>query len=88
MPAIRLTNGNETFLLASVSSDNRGAVHGQDCHGAGYTRCDIGCCEHEHAPADAMVWHDDEHTEELWQVDDGEGLREDPGRQLKPATGQ
>lgn len=67
MENIRLTNGNETFLLGSVSNDNLGPVHAQDCRGAGYTRCDI-VCEHEFAPQGATVWHDDEHTEELWEV--------------------
>lgn len=66
---LRLTNGTETFLLGStVMSDEKGAIHGFDSRGASYTRCDVSVCDHEHAPAGATVWHDDENTEELWQA--------------------
>lgn len=64
---VRLSNGNETFLLGSVTSDNHGPVHGKDSRGSGYTRCD-GACQHEYAPEGASVWHDDKHTEELWEA--------------------
>lgn len=64
---LRLTNGNETFLLSQVVSDNLGAVHALDCRGAGYSRCEAGC-GHDFAPEGATVWHDDGHTEELWEV--------------------
>lgn len=69
MTNIRLTNGTETFLLGSVIEDERGAAHAKDNRGSGYSRCDAGACEHEHAPEGAAVWHDDEHTEELWVVE-------------------
>jgi hypothetical protein len=65
MENIRLTNGTETFLLGSIIQDEAGPVHGADSRGSGYTRCDS-VCEHEHAPANVPVWHDDENTEELW----------------------
>lgn len=68
MENIRLTNGKETFMLGSDPvCDNRGPLHGKDSRGSGYTRCDIGC-QHEYAPEGATVWHDDEHTEELWEA--------------------
>jgi hypothetical protein len=67
MENVRLSNGNENFLLGSVTSDNLGPIHGLDSRGFGYTRCDAPC-DHEHAPEGATVWHDDEHTEELWEV--------------------
>lgn len=62
---IRLSNGNETFLLDSVIEDERGPVHAKDCRGCGYTRCDIGC---DHGTKQSF-WHDDEHTETLWMVE-------------------
>ena len=69
MENIRLTNGDETFLLGSILEDAKGAVHGTDSRGCGYTRCDIGDCDHaEHKPFDAVAWHDDENTETLWEV--------------------
>ena len=69
MENIRLTNGDETFLLGSILEDEKGAVHGTDSRGCGYTRCDIGDCDHaEHKPFDAVAWHDDENTETLWEV--------------------
>ena len=64
---LRLTNGNETFMLSQIVSDNLGPIHAADCKGAGYSRCEAHC-EHEFAPQGATVWHDDEHTEELWEV--------------------
>jgi hypothetical protein len=67
MENIRLTNGNETFLLGSVLEDERGPVHAKDSRGSGYTRCDIGC-DHDEAPEGASVWHDDENTETLWEI--------------------
>lgn len=66
MENVRLTNGTETFLLGSILEDEQGAVHGQDSRGSGYTRCDVGACDHDHAPAASTVWHDDQHTETLW----------------------
>lgn len=66
MKNIRLTNGNETFLLESVIEDERGPVHAKDSRGSGYTRCDIGDCDHDELGA--TVWHDDECTETLWEV--------------------
>ena len=64
---MKLTNGPETFELHQIIYDNSGAAHGEDKNGSGYRRCDLGAsCEHEHAPANATVWHDDEFTEELW----------------------
>ncbi len=76
MENIRLTNGNETFLLGFVIEDERGPVHANDSRGSGYTRCDLGAsCDHdgERVWADGsvterQVWHDDEHTEMLWRV--------------------
>ena len=73
MDNVRLTNGNETFLLGSVASDNLGAaVHGKDSRGAGYTRCDTPTCDHHtdslHDEAQVVFWHDDENTETLWEV--------------------
>lgn len=63
---VRLTNGEQTFTLSALTEDENGPVHGVDKWGSGYTRCDGYACEHEHAPTGATVWHDDEHTEELW----------------------
>lgn len=69
MKNIRLTNGNETFLLGSVIEDEKGAICGCDSGGSGYTRCDIATCDHaEHKPVDAIAWHDDENTETFWEV--------------------
>ena len=72
MDNTRLTNGNETFLLGSILEDEQGAVHGQDSRGSGYTRCDIGTCDHHtdspHDEAPVVFWHDDENTETLWEV--------------------
>ncbi len=65
---VRLTNGEETFMLGSILEDKLGAVHGNDSRGAGYTRCDGYNCAHEQAPNGVNVWHDDEHTEELWEA--------------------
>lgn len=63
---VQLTNGNEVFTLRSITEDKNG-LHGTDIHGSVYTKCSI-ACEHEFAPAGAIVWHDDAHTEELWEV--------------------
>ena len=71
MENIRLTNGDETFMLGSILEDERGAVHGMDSRGSGYTRCDFSDCDHDQynaRPSDAAIWHDDEHTETLWEV--------------------
>ncbi len=65
---VRLTNGDETFLLGSILEDEKGAVHGEDSRGAGYTRCDIGACDHADKPFSAIAWHDDNFTETLWEV--------------------
>ena len=62
MTQIILTNGTETFPITLDCAND----HGRDSHGAGYTRCDIGC-DHSQVPAGASVWHDDEHTETLWR---------------------
>lgn len=54
-----LTNGDQTFAV----------VDGKDKNGAGYSPCALGAsCEHPSAPEGATVWHDAEHTEELWEV--------------------
>lgn len=56
---IMLTNGAETFAVRD----------GKDKNGSLYRRCEFGVwCSHEHAPAGAIVWHDDAHTEELWEA--------------------
>jgi hypothetical protein len=60
---IRLTNGTYTFTVISDTP-----THGNDKRGSGYARCETPTCDHEHAPAGAIVWHDDEHTEELWEA--------------------
>ena len=81
MENVRLTNGVETFTLGSILEDEKGPVHGKDSRGSGYTRCDIGC-DHEALrtmttsktrsyhlmPDEPKVWHDDQHTETLWEV--------------------
>ena len=64
---MKLTNGDETFTLCEVISDNQGPAHGNDSMGAGYSRCSAHGCEHSFAPEGATVWHDDEFTEELWE---------------------
>jgi len=63
---IRLTNGNETFMCNVIDFDNKGAIRAMAIDGSHYTRCEVGCEHHESVPADAQVWHDDEHTEDLW----------------------
>lgn len=63
---LHLTNGSERFMLSQITSDNNGPAHGLDSRGSGYSRCDIGC-DHEPAPESARVWHDEEHTETLWE---------------------
>lgn len=70
MDKIRLTNGEEAFSLTSILEDEKGPVHGKDPSGSGYTRCDLGDCDHdeyEDRPSDAQVWHDDECTETFWE---------------------
>jgi hypothetical protein len=68
MENIRLTNGTETFMLGSILEDEKGAVHGKDSRGSGYTRCDTPTCDHSDLPVYAAnVWHDDENTETLWE---------------------
>lgn len=70
MKNVTLTNGEEKFLLGSIIEDEKGAVHGIASDGSGYTRCDIGDCDHEEheMPVGAVRWHDDESTETLWEV--------------------
>jgi hypothetical protein len=68
MTEIKLTNGTETFLCGRVTEDQYGAIHALDCRGMGYTRCDTGCCSDD-IPSGAIGWHDDEHTETLWELD-------------------
>lgn len=65
---LRLTNGTESFALYEVTRDKLGPLHGKDAHGYAYTRCNATACEHEHAPKSAIVWHDNEHTEEVWEA--------------------
>lgn len=64
---MKLTNRTETFQITE-QSDELGPATGFDSKGSTYARCDIGVCDHEHAPTGARVWHDDSHTEELWEV--------------------
>jgi hypothetical protein len=68
METLKLTNGNETFMLSQIVCDNLGAAHAKDSRGSGYFRCREAACDHEHAPEGATVWHDDEYTEELWEA--------------------
>ena len=64
---IRLTNGVETFLCAIDTRDELGPVRAMSSNGSFYDRCEGYGCEHEHAPAGATVWHDEESAqEELW----------------------
>ena len=74
MQNVRLTNGTETFSLGSILEDEIGPVHGVDSRGSGYTRCSLmGLCDHiinpdDETPSTYKIWHDDEHTETLWEV--------------------
>lgn len=63
---VRLTNGEETFLLGSITEDEHGPVHGIDSRGSGYTRCDLGYCDHPPTTRRRQYWHDDSNTETLW----------------------
>lgn len=64
---ITLTNGTETFPLEMVRWGLEGPLEGMDRNGSRYLPCAAGC-DHNFAPQDATVWHDAEHTEELWEV--------------------
>ena len=56
---IRLTNGNETFLLTPRNEDSRGSL---------YQPCECDSCDHSDAPTGAKVWHDEANTETLWEA--------------------
>jgi len=64
---IWLSNKGELFMLTMVTSDETGPVHGLDCFGRGYSKCDTMTCDHTDAPEGSTVWHDDENTETFWQ---------------------
>jgi hypothetical protein len=67
--AVILTNGAETFAMAETVDDaQETTIRAKDLRGNWYALCVTPTCDHSQVPDGALVWHDVENTETLWEV--------------------